>query len=402
MDVADNNNSSGINSPEVVKPDLPRTTKFNVDLAADTVKNKGKKKFPIILGITAALILFGLFWQFFLKEKIAQLAEVPFETQQQEEIVLDELVPLPITGVLVKPEEAGSLNLRPLGVMVNNYVDARPQSGLIYADVVYEIVAEGGITRFLAFFLNETPEKIGPVRSVRDYYLTLVKELGDAMIMHIGWSPQALEAIETWPVRSLGRGGAPFWRDNPRNVATEHTAYIDGTVMREVGDNLGWDGTREFDSWLFKDAPDMYSTRESATKLEIDFWFEGDYSAIFDYDAQTNSYLRSMGYDSDGNPIAHSDQETGEQISVKNVIVQFVPESPVEGDDKNRLSYQLVGSGTGYVFLDGKVLEVTWSKEDRDGRTKFYDLDGNEIKFNRGKFWVSIVPDRNVEQVVFN
>jgi hypothetical protein len=113
-----------------------------------------------------------------------------------------------LTGEKFTEAEAGSwVNERPLGVMINNHVDARPQSGLIYADLVYEIVAEGGITRFLAFYLTNTPEKIGPVRSTREYYLVLVKELSDAMIMHIGYSPQALEAIDTWPVRSLFRGG---------------------------------------------------------------------------------------------------------------------------------------------------------------------------------------------------
>jgi hypothetical protein len=322
-----------------------------------------------------------------------------------------EMVENPLTGVYYPKNEASWENMRPLAAMVNNHVDARPQSGLIYADVVYEIVAEGGITRFIPFYLSETPEKIGPIRSARDYYLVLVKELGDAMIMHIGWSPQALEAIQNWHVRSLGRGGANFWRDNPRGVAVEHTAYVNGVELRELGKELGWEGTREFDVWKFKDdSPvlDLYEGDDPCeistaycTPLSIDFWYEGDYSAIFKYNSDTNTYLRFMGYDSSGNPVPHVDQDTGEQIEVKNVIVQFVDEMPIEGDDKNRLSYELVGSGSALVFVDGTVEEVTWSKEDRDARTLFYDLNGEEIQFNRGKFWISVVPSRNKAQVEY-
>jgi len=307
----------------------------------------------------------------------------------------------PLTGEKFNKEDAPWFDTRPMAVMVNNHIDARPQSGVVDADLVYEIVAEGGITRFLAFFLTNSPEKIGPVRSTREYYLVLVKELGDSMIMHIGWSPQALVAIETWPVRSLGRGGASFWRDNPRNVATEHTAYVNGVELRELSETLGWEGSREFKTLNFKDDVETYQNFENSSEISIDFWYEGDYSAIFNYNAENNSYLRYMGYNAEGEPLPHADQESGEQVEVKNVVVQFVAETPIVGDDKSRLEYQLVGSGEGLVFIDGKVVPITWAKEGRDERTIFYDTNGSEIKFNRGKFWISIVPDRNVDQVVY-
>ncbi|MBD3366122.1 DUF3048 domain-containing protein [candidate division WWE3 bacterium] len=372
-----------------------------------------KKKLPliyIILGVLiAGALSLGLVYAFGFggfSGIVSPLSDgTPITTEPQEEMVAN-----PLTGEKYSKSEAPWINDRPLAVMVNNYIDARPQSGLVDADLVYEIVAEGGITRFIPFFLSKTPEKIGPVRSTRDYYLVLVKELGDAMIMHIGWSPQALEAIETWPVRSLGRGGGSFWRENPRNVATEHTAYVNGKDLRELGDELGWEGTREFPAWQFKDdsptplaeGPDSCETVAAlCDPLTIDFWYEGDYSAIFKYNPDNNSYLRFTGYDANGDPIPHEDQDTGEQIEVKNVIVQFADESAIEGDTKNRLSYALVGSGTGLVFLDGTVEEVTWSKAERDARTMFYDLNGEEMQFNRGQFWISIVPTRNESQVKY-
>ena len=378
---------------------------------------KPTKKLPvlyIVLGVVLAGILSLVLVYFFgngnFSEFLSPLSKKSSDSSTEPET---QKVQNPLTGVLYFAKDAPWIDSRPLAVMVNNYIDARPQSGLVYADVVYEIVAEGGITRFIPFFLSNSPEKIGPVRSARDYYLVLVKELGDAMIMHIGWSPQALEAIEIWPVRSLGRGGAQFWRENPRNVATEHTAYVNGADLRVLGNELGWGGVSpDFVSWKFKDdspvidAPTLVGescsiTSAYCTPLKIDFWYEGDYSGIFKYNPENNSYLRYTGYDPSGEPISHRDQDTDGQIEVKNVIVQFADEIPVEGDDKNRLSYDLVGSGTGLVFMDGTVVEVTWSKADRDSRTLFYDINGDEMNFNRGQFWISIVPARNVSQVTY-
>ncbi len=308
----------------------------------------------------------------------------------------------PLTGVMYTKEESAVWSVeRPLAVMVNNHPDARPQAGLDKADVVYEIVAEGGITRFLAFFLTKTPEKVGPIRSTREYYLVLVKELGDAMLMHIGWSPQALEAIESWPVRSLGRGGAPFYRDNPRDVAIEHTAYADGAELRKTGIELGWEGNKIFDSWKFKDDKAGYTDSPLANELTVDFWYAGDFTAHFQYDPATNSYLRFLGYDEADQFKPHVDLVTNEQLKFKNVIVQYATETSITGDDKNRLTYELTGSGNSLIFVDGKVIKSTWSKLDRDSRTKYYDLNGKEIEFNRGTFWISIVPDRNTEQVVY-
>jgi hypothetical protein len=331
----------------------------------------------------------------------------------------DKNVENPLTGIKYSDAEAAVWKgVRPIGAMVNNYVEARPQSGLIDADVVYEMVAEGGITRYIAFFLTNSPSKIGPVRSIREYHLVLVKEIGDAMIMHIGWSPQALVAIESWPVRSLNRLGLncenilanptdyECWRDKARvdnNVPWEHTAYANIVELRKKGEVAGWEGTtEEFRSWKFKDDPLKYVSFGSANEISIDFWYKGEYSAIFRYNPEAGTYLRFLGYDGNDQPIPHRDNETGKQIEVKNVIVQFATETSIAGDEKNRLEYELEGSGEAYVFMDGKVIPATWSKSSREGRTVFYDTNGSEIEYNRGNFWISIVPDRNKEQVVYH
>jgi len=372
-----------------------------------TIASKDKKiKTLLIIIFSLAVVLF-LLWFFLVKSgKVDKKRLNPVSSNSP--VVQTVKITNDLTGEKFTEAEAGSwVNERPLGIMINNHVDARPQSGLIYADLVYEIVAEGGITRFLAFYLTNTPEKIGPVRSTREYYLVLVKELSDAMIMHIGYSPQALEAIDTWPVRSLFRGGCESypgctWRENPRNVAYEHTAYVNGKKLRELGIELGWEGKGDIRLYTFKDDTTKYADRPSANKISIDFWTKGDYSSIFDYNPTNNTYLKSTGYDAQGNPIPHKDQETGEQVEVKNLIIQFVRENSIAGDDKGRLEYELVGSGKAIVFIDGKAVDATWSKASRDERTLFYDTNGQEIEFNRGKFWIAIVPDRNVDQVIYN
>ena len=305
-----------------------------------------------------------------------------------------------LDGEYAKP---GEENLYPIAVIIENLVEARPQSGLSRASLVFEAEAEGNITRFLAFYQSVLPEKIGPIRSAREYYLVLAKEMGDAMLMHHGYSPQALVAIETWPVRSLQRGAAPYWRENPRNVAIEHTLYASGKEVVKKGLELGWEGkSANFYVWQFKDDATAYSAMPQATTIAYDFWYPGDFSAEWTYDSATNDYFRFMGYDSVGKSVPHIDETTNQQLKVKNLIVQFATETKIAGDDKNRLDYEFVGSGKGYVFIDGRAIEVTWSKAERDARTKYYDMNGSEIRFNRGKFWVSVLPDRNPDFLKFS
>ena len=406
----DNNSLNIANNPE--SDSLQTTIKVNEkrfgNLRKFSLKNK---EFDLrLIALILFLIAVGLgVFSYYAKEPSSSLL-TPLksgDSSSEKSLTKDLDVEAPLTGEYFSDSDAAEwVDERPLAVMINNHEDARPQSGLIYADVVYEIVAEGGITRFLAFFLTNTPEKIGPIRSTREYYLVLVKELGDAMLMHEGYSPQALEAINSWPVRSLQRGNASFinWRDNPRNVAVEHTLYSNGVELKKHGnETLGWEGNRDIQVWKFKDETpvtnDVDCVVGDCKPITIDFWYEGMYSAIWDYDREANLYKRSTGYDSSGDPIPHVDQDIGEQVEVKNLVVQFAVETPIVGDDKSRLEYELKGSGTGLVFRDGGVETVTWTKDSREGRTVFYTEDGEEVEFNRGKFWVSIVPARNADQV---
>jgi hypothetical protein len=289
------------------------------------------------------------------------------------------------------------LNNTPIGVMINNAKPARPQSGLYQADIVYEIVAEGGITRFLAVFWGELPAKVGPVRSSREYYLNYVKELGDAMYMHIGYSPQAKQRISDWNIKTLANVPNSFYRDNhgDLSIATEHTAYSNLRNLLEEGTKLGFNQKPYIRPYQFKKDFELTTDLLSATDLEISFWYKGDYTSVFKYNEVSNSYIR---YQSE---FKSSDRETFKDVDVKNVIVMFADEFPIPNDDKNRLDYKLIGEGQAIFFRDGKVERGIWKKSDLNSRTLYYNQSGEEIKFNRGRFWVSIVPTRNIDLVVY-
>jgi len=311
----------------------------------------------------------------------------------------------PLNGVQYFDSEIlNALNRFPVGVMVNNAVPARPQSGLRQADLIYEIVAEGGITRYLAIYLSETPKIVGPIRSVREYYLPFVKENGNASLMHIGYSPQAFQKIPEWEVFSIGLKGADFHRDNHGNlsVATEHTAYSIGQDLFDFSQKLRGAQQPSFETWKFKDSKTTDLNLKDVNSVQIDFWYEGDYSAYFKYDKETNEYVRHTGVSGSGQPEILLDRETKNEIRVKNVIIQLAEEFPIPNDDKNRLDYKVIGSGKSYVLLDGKVIEGAWKKDSLNSKTRFFDLSGKEVELNRGKIWVSVVPSRNEGQIYFN
>ena len=309
---------------------------------------------------------------------------------------------------------------RPLSVMVENHLDSRPQSGLSNADVVYEAIAEGGITRFMAvFYCGASAENliVGPVRSARIYYLDFASEYGDwPLYVHIGGANnandqgnthhkvQAVEEISAlgWTlyndVDGMSVSYPTIYRDTDRleGVLWEHTAYAKTDELWKVAAKRGlnavndegdkWD--EDFVSWQFKEEAET-EERGSVGPIKFSFWDnQPDYQVSWQYNAQNNSYLRSTGNQ------PHKDLNNDQQLEAKNVVIQFAKE---EGplDPKKHLFYQTQGTGQALVFLDGEVIKATWKKKERESRTIFFDLKGNEIEFNPGQIWIEIVPKGN-------
>ncbi len=293
---------------------------------------------------------------------------------------------------------------RPLAVMIENHTEARPQSGISSADVVYEAVAEGGITRFMAlFYCNLGEVQVGPVRSARTYFLDWQGEY-NSLYAHVGGanSPgpaDALGQIITYGVKDLNQfsiGFPVYWRDYQRlghSVATEHTMYSTTQKLWEVGAKRGWSATdsagikwdKNFISWKFKDDKAGGTT----AKIAVNFWeSQPGYQVEWDYDTATNSYKRKNGGD------AHMDLDNNTQLVPKVVIVQFEKESNAnDGYPGNvHLLYQTTGFGKALIFQDGTVTEGTWNKTSRLGRSKYLDSKGKEIEFNKGQIWIQTVP----------
>lgn len=294
----------------------------------------------------------------------------------------------PLDGTLVTAEIA---TRRPLGIMIENHPEARPQSGLGIASVVYEAIAEGGITRFLAIFGEGGGEKIGPVRSAREYYLDWALEY-DAGYAHVGGSPDALKLIKSLGVNDLDQFaiGAKAFRRIPRSgIATEHTMYTDTHELHAVSlDRHG--STQAWQAPDFKE-PLPREVRPGAQTITIDF-SGPEYLTRWHYDPETNTYLREMA------GVFHKDAVTGETIAAANLFVPIVTRQlRNDPDGKGRWDFDTVGEEKGWVFQDGQEIEITWTKTTHASPTIYTTLAGETIKRNPGLSWFAIVhPDTAV------
>lgn len=294
---------------------------------------------------------------------------------------------------------------RPLAVMIENHVESRPQSGVSKADIVYEAVAEGGITRFMAvYYCNLSDVQVGPVRSARTYFLDWLSEY-DALYAHVGGAntpgpADALSQIIKYDVRDLNQfsiGFPVFWRDYQRlgrPVATEHTMYSTTAKLWQVGVKRGWTATDSagvrwddnFTPWKFKDD----NSSGSLPNIKVNFWdSQSDYEVSWAYNKESNSYNRKNGGED------HIDLNNKSILAPKVIIVQFQRESNAnDGYPGNvHLLYGTVGTGKALIFQDGNVTEGKWLKPARTARSKYVSPNGKEIEFNKGQIWIQTVPE---------
>lgn len=332
------------------------------------------KKIVIVSVITGLLVVIGgLFWYYVLRAEPLPPPPPPPPVVKQEEPPKPTTVPSPLTGVQVKPELA---KLPVTGVMIENSPDARPQSGLYDAGVVFEAIAEGGITRFLALFQETKPERIGPVRSVRPYYLDFLKPF-DAPIAHAGGSGQALAEVHSQGFKDLEAFQNPNYYERIGTRYAPHNLYTGRSRLLELQKSKGWN-TSKFTGFTRKE--EKKST--TPTAKSIDFEISGFlYNPHFDYVAKNNSYTRSMA----GTP--HMDEATRKQINPK-VVIALVMSHSYAGIYS---VYGVTGSGEAYVFQDGNVTKGTWIKKDRASQFKFQDSNKEVLGLNPGQTWISIV-----------
>ena len=285
--------------------------------------------------------------------------------------------------------------LSPLAIVVENQEDARPQSGLPSADVVYETLAEGGITRFLAVFLTGDAAPVGPVRSLRHYFAFLAGDYG-ADLVHIGASPEGFAWRDAMNLGKLDESARDPGMFRVRSRPAPHNAYTSTEQDRQI---LAARGRQRGGSWgpLRFSAPDAPpGGGQPADTLTVSFppW---PYRARYDWDPSSGHYLRFM------NNVPHNDAETGEQIAPASIVVQFASIEPIPRDDKLRVDIDLVGSsGPLLVFSGGSQREGTWSKAAPREPTRWFDGQGQPVVLPPGRVWVEIVPQTAAVQASAN
>lgn len=295
----------------------------------------------------------------------------------------------PLTGMGIDPEKADD---RPVAVMLNNLKASLPQLGVSKADIIYEVLAEGGITRMLAVFQDlDGVGDLGSIRSTRAYYLEIA--LGhDAILVHAGGSPEAYSCIPKWGVDNLDgvNGGSEqemYWRDPERrkNAGYEHSLLTSGEKIQDYLAG-GRYALKHEDGYRYEMAFAEDGTPAGGSAAEhVSVKFSKSKTGTFDYDADQGAYLVGQ-YNS-----AYVDGDTGEQVSVTNVLVLRTRISLISGDSAGRISVDLSSGGEGMYCCGGKSVPIRWSKPGRTDPFSYTLEDGTPLTLGRGATYVCIV-----------
>lgn len=316
----------------------------------------------------------------------AEPTEEPTPTPEPEPTIPAGMMVSYLTGELVE-ESVGQK--RPFAVMINNHSDAVPHSGLQKADLLYELEVEGMITRLMAVFQDMGDlQKIGPVRSLRHSYMDFAND-NQAWIVHCGASNIAYDRTYAEGLPTIdGMVDWAFYRTDDRYAP--HNLYIgaDGirSMAEEKGMNLSYpEGYQP--NLLFHEEDTDLTGGSPANTVYVNFSWD---NPVFYYNTESKTYERyEFGY-------AHADQETGEVLRFKNIIVQYVNVwGPI--DDSGHVDMDLYTEGTGKYFTNGQCIDITWKKSGHDDATHYFDSAGNPLKLNPGKTMFEVIrPDWGV------
>ncbi len=373
-------------SPVASDPSTPTATPKPSIVRNDA---KPKARIPVWVWVVLGVVVLAgaavggyLYWS-------QPVAEVPTNTNEPVNTnVAEELAPRILDGVEVTAAET---NPALAAVMIENMSASRPPSGIDRAKVVYEALAEGGITRFLAMFATtDMPKEIGPVRSARPYFVDWASEYNAPLYIHAGGSPQALDLLrqsKTTVVDFNQFTKSPyFWRDRKRYAP--HNLYTSGQSINQALTQVAKNTKSTFTGWAYADESEFADRPATVKDIVINF-SSLSYRVTYTYNREDNVYARKNGNE------AHVTRD-GVALSAKNVIVQYVP-TTLYPNEKQRLKMATVGQGKALIFHDGVTIVGTWKKEATTNRTQFYDADGAVVTLTRGTTWVEVVPtDRSV------
>ncbi|MBQ6685085.1 MAG: DUF3048 domain-containing protein [Firmicutes bacterium] len=300
----------------------------------------------------------------------------------------------PLTGL---PLELDYVDDRPVAIIFNNLYQAMPQLGISQADIIYEIPAEGGITRMLGVYqtLNDV-DTVGSIRSARPYFLEVA--LGhDAFLVHAGGSEDAYDNIRSWDVDNMDgvRGGNDakiFWRDSERkkSLGYEHSLVTSGEKIQEYIDTTSWPKEHDSDYVYDQKFVEDGTPTEGSPAEYFELYFSHYKTGRFTYD-ETSGQYRIVQYNK-----PYTDGNTGEQVSVTNVLVLETDVRVISGDTEGRLKIRTTGTGEGTYFCGGKSIPIQWSREDRNHPFTYTTSDGTALTLEQGTTYICIMdPDQS-------
>ena len=291
----------------------------------------------------------------------------------------------PLTGEALDVE----MNNRPTAIMINNLSKAVPQCGISQADILYEIIAEGSVTRFMAIFYDlENVGVIGPVRSVRPYFVRVAQHYG-AILSSAGGSDEAIGLVGSldWDyLNGIAGAGNWFYRDEWRrsNRGFEHSLMTTGENLMKAAQNKGFTTTVENEDYGFTFTEESMTTGETANEITVWFYSNGKKTTMT-YDKTTGLYAMTQ------HGAASVDGNDNSPITFRNVLI-LEADSHVK-DKKGHLEVQMTGTGKGYYARDGKIIPITWSRESNTAHYVYTDESGSPISFGVGKTYIAIAPD---------
>lgn len=388
-----------------------------------------KKSLLLFLGLylISAVVSFATFSLIFREKAVAPVSQTQVGTEDQGSLLaqlltIDPKEPkdqaCPLNGKLfTNTERLAWEKKRPLAVMIENTPDSRPQSGLSQADVVFEAVAEGGVTRFMGLFycdVQRNDTTLAPIRSARSYFVDYASGFNLPLYVHVGGANLAGPADALGQISDYGWNGQndlnqfsigypTFVRDYNRiagkEIATEHTMVTTSEKLWAVATERGWtnlspdrkigkkivagtDWKAGYTGWKFENNPGEIGT---VGKISYDFWSGyPSYAVIWEFDPATRTYLRTHGGEKS------LDLNNNKQVAAANVIVLLTTEKgPI--DEKKHMLYGTTGTGDALLFKNGQALKISWSKKTRTDELQFKDAKGKDIELARGLTWISVV-----------
>lgn len=340
------------------------------DRPSDYTFGKRKLRWPWLIAAGAgALVLIGFGGYLTFRGSTTQDGNAAPSDQDAPTLVARKL-----DGVPVEAEKSNHL---PLMMVIENHTSVRPQSGLARAGVVYEALAEGGITRFLAIFAVNGTLNIGPIRSARPYFVQLARPY-NGVFVHAGQSPQAAEQIVKTKITDFNQFHKKYNFYNITGRAKEHSLFTTLGLMESGWRAMGFKDRGDYESWSFKDETPVATP--TTKPIVVDF-STASYRVSYEYEAARNVYKRSQG------GTVAMDKEGG-AIEPKNVAIMFTTSKLF---DKLRRDITVIGEGKLLLFRDGALVTGTWKKAAAESQLQFLDATGATLLLNPGQTWVEVV-----------